>query len=139
MQFIVPQFIDIEPKIIGPITPRQFIIFIIVGFFVFVTYKLTTIINFILLSTFYITVGFVFAFAKVNGRPIHWFLISLLQTAKKSKLRVWAKEVLSIKTIDFKEKRKVAALPAAPRRVLPKGRLSDLALTVDTGGAYREE
>lgn len=138
MQFIVPQFIDIEPKILGPINPRQFVILIIVGFLVFVTYKLTTFINFIFLSGFYVTVGMVLAFAKVNGRPIHWFFIALLQTTKRPKLRIWAKEVLSTKIVEFKEKKKITP-PLAPRQLLPKAKLSDLSLLVDTGGAYREE
>ena len=30
-QFTVPQFIDVEPKIIGPITTRQFLIFLAAG------------------------------------------------------------------------------------------------------------
>jgi hypothetical protein len=138
MQFIVPQFIDIEPKIIGPITPRQFVTFIVVGFLVFVTYKLANFVYFILLSIFYITVGVILAFAKVNGRPIHWFIIALLQTAKKPKIRIWRKEVLQEKVISFKEK-KTTPLPAGPKRQLPKTKLSDLSLLVDTGGVYREE
>ncbi|KKS92044.1 MAG: hypothetical protein UV69_C0039G0006, partial [Parcubacteria group bacterium GW2011_GWE2_43_12] len=31
-QFVVPQFIDVEDKIIGPITVRQFIIIMVGGF-----------------------------------------------------------------------------------------------------------
>lgn len=138
MQFIVPQFIDIEPKIIGPISPRQFVTFIIVGFLVFVTYKLANFLHFVILSIFYITIGAILAFAKVNGRPIHWFIIALVQTAKRPKLRVWLKEILPSKIIELKEKKKVVPSPIRPRYELPKAKLSDLALLVDTGGAYRE-
>jgi len=139
MQFIVPQFIDIEPKIIGPITPRQFVTFIIVGFLIFVTYKLANFITFIFLFVIYVTVGAILAFARVNGRPIHWFFITLLQTAKKPKIRIWMKEAVATKIIEFKEKKKVQLSLAKPRRELPKAKLSDLSLLVDTGGAYREE
>ena len=39
-RFIVPQFIDAEDKILGPITVRQFIIMIVGGLLIFAAYKL---------------------------------------------------------------------------------------------------
>ena len=40
-QFVIPQFIDVEDKIIGPITVRQFIIMLAGGGLVFISYKLS--------------------------------------------------------------------------------------------------
>lgn len=38
-QFLVPQFIDVENKIIGPLTVRQFVIFLIAAGFIFLVLK----------------------------------------------------------------------------------------------------
>ena len=38
-KFLVPQYIDVEPKIMGPITGRQFIEMLIGGFLSFIIYK----------------------------------------------------------------------------------------------------
>ena len=46
-QFVVPQFIDVEDKIIGPITTRQFIIMLAAILMDFVAFKLLTFIFFL--------------------------------------------------------------------------------------------
>ena len=38
-QFVVPQFIEVEDKILGPITVRQFLIMLIAGILIFIVYR----------------------------------------------------------------------------------------------------
>ena len=91
MQFRVPQFIEIEDKIIGPITVRQFIIILVGAGVAFVAYKLSDFALFVTELIFILAVTFGFAFIKVNGRPVHYLLLNIFQTSKRPTLRIWNK------------------------------------------------
>lgn len=139
MQFVVPQFIDIEPKIIGPITPRQFILLIFAGGTTFICYKLLDFYVFVLTFLFLILPIFgSFIFVKINGRPFHYFVLNFLQTTKRPKLRIWKKEIIPEKEFVLKTEKKEASPPEI-RKILPRGHLSDISILVDTGGLAREE
>lgn len=138
MRFLVPQFIEVEPKIIGPITIRQFVICIVGGLFVFITYKTCDFSLFLFLGILQVVIFGVFAFFKVNGQPFHFFVLNVVQTFKKPTSRIWAKEEMKSKEKKGKEtEKKKKEIP--PRRPLPPSGISDLLLTVNTGGAYKEE
>ena len=136
-QFVVPQFIDVEDKILGPITTRQFVLMIVAGLFLVIAYKLFDISLFVL--TVLIVCGLVglFGFYKVNGRPFHLFLSSFIQVGVKAKLRVWNKTDEIITVTDAGDTAPVARPQARPR--LSRTRLAELALQVDTGGIYQAE
>ena len=137
-QFIVPQFIDIEPKIIGSITPRQFILIMVGMGLLFVAYKTADMALFVVEAVLILMVIGILAFAKVNGRPFHYFMLNVVQTLKKPKIRVWAKQVLPEKVIKGKKVKK-EKIELVPRKQLSRSRLSDISLLVNTGGMYREE
>jgi hypothetical protein len=137
-QFVVPQFIDVEDKVIGPITVRQFII-MLVGFLIAgISYKFFNFTLFVVFGLATVAVFGVFAFLKINGRPFHYFILTLFQTFRRTKLRVWHH---AVNQVDYNpEKRE----PAAAARPLPEkhyfsSRLAELSLIVDTKGAYRGE
>ncbi len=139
-QFVVPQFIDVEDKIFGPITPRQFIIMLAALLTDFVAYKLATFIFFVLLFLIITGAGIIIAFAKINGQPFHYFLLNLFQTMRRPRLRVW---YIPLINSDIKISSQ-SAPPPAPKVVINKERpeashLSDLALLVNTGGVYKPE
>lgn len=71
MQYSVPQFIDIEDKIIGPLTLKQFLILLFGGLILFFYWSIfkAGIIFFVLALP---TIGFfaMLAFAKFNGRTL---------------------------------------------------------------------
>jgi len=141
MQFIVPQFIDIEPKIIGQITPRQFLTIIITAVTIGVCYKLFDFALFILAAIIIAAVGASLAFLKVNGRPIYYFLVNAFQTFRRPKIRVWRKEFIPTIEKNFRDREKAARTMQkfVPRPPLSSTRLSQVALLVDTGGKYTEE
>ncbi|MBU4421336.1 PrgI family protein [Candidatus Parcubacteria bacterium] len=139
-QFVVPQFIDVEDKIIGPITTRQFIIMLAALLLDFVGYKLLTFIFFIIFLLVVTGFAIIVAFAKVNGQSFHYFLLNLFQTFRKPGLRVWQKD-----TSNAELKKSAESAPTiAPKVVINKERptaskLSELTLLVNTGGVYRPE
>jgi hypothetical protein len=140
MQFVVPQFIDVEPKILGPITPRQLIILIITFGLIFVCFKLADLTLFILEAIILLIVGGSLAFAKVNKRPLHLFLFDLMKSFKRPNLRVWRKEISSVPEKELKVKEEIEEdLGTHRRQPLLRSKLSQISLLVDTGGKYQEE
>ena len=137
-QFIVPQFIDVEDKIIGPITTRQFII-LLAGFLVIgLAYKIFDFTLFVTFGLLVLAITALFAFFKINGRPFHYFILNLFQTLKRPKLRIW---YFISDGFDYKiEKENLApAAKIAPEKHYTASRLAELSLIVDTRGAYRGE
>ena len=131
-QFMVPQFIDVEDKVIGSLSVRQFIILLVDFGLVFAVYKLFDFSLFLFSSIIIVVVGFVFAFVKINGAPFHYFLLNLLQTLKRQPLRVWNKIEENQEDIVPIYK----AEEAAVRQVVTASRLNQLALVADTQGYY---
>lgn len=140
-QITVPQFIENEDRILGPITVRQFIILLVAAGLIFVAYKTSDLVLFIIMAIIIGGIAAVLAFYRVNGQPFHFFLLNITRTASRPSLRVWKKEArrVTYKIKETKDEKKVAAPPSLPPEAASHHRLSDLALIVDTGGAYREE
>ena len=140
-QYVVPQFIDIESKIIGPISVRQFIILLATGILIYANYELFGSINFWyfgISSLFIFAFGGTLAFLKINGRPFHYFLLNLFNTFKDPRLRVWNKEFTK-KDFKIKKPKSPDTKVIARKKPLSISNLSRLSLVVDTGGAYRDE
>lgn len=135
MQVTVPQFIDVESKIIGPISARQFII-LIVGFFLeYLLYTFGATTTLLIGTPLILGPTLLLAFVKINGQLFHLFLLNFFITIKRPKLRLWEKE--GEITADIHS-------PVSVQRYIPKpmprrSRLRELSLIVDTGGAYAVE
>ena len=89
MQFSIPQFIEVEDKVIGPLTVRQFIYLVVGGVMMVVYWSLADLGLFIVLAIITAAVVAAFAFVKINGRPFQIFLTAFLQFQSKPKLRTW--------------------------------------------------
>lgn len=136
-QFVVPQFIDVEDKIFGPITTRQFLILLGAGLLIFLAYKLA---DFTLFVTMLVLVGglaLIFAFVKINGQNFHYFLLNIIQTLRRPSLRVWRK-AYGKKELDWLRRPDAPAAPPEIQRARVSGEhIRDLSLVVNTGGYYR--
>ncbi|MFH0814623.1 MAG: PrgI family protein [Candidatus Falkowbacteria bacterium] len=137
-QFMVPQFIDVEDKILGPITVRQFVLLLGSVLVAFVFYKVFAFLVFAVLAFFDLTLVGLLAFAKVNGRPIHFFLLNFLQTSKRPFLRVWNREFYTRDIVEVKTQvHEQGGLVEEKKRILPKSKLAELSLIINTGGVYK--
>ncbi len=137
-QFTVPQFIDVENKIIGPITTRQFMIILGGAVVLGISYKLADFSLFIFIAIIVFLLVSAFAFVKVNGRPFHLFVINVTQTLRRPNLRVWRNQGLPL---GKEQQSPIADLKpqVAPPKFYKKSRLAELALIVDTKGRYQGE
>lgn len=140
-QFTVPQFIDVEDKIIGPITARQFIILLIGFMIIVINYKIFDFSLFVVSSLMIFAISGIFSFAKINGRPFHYFVLNLMQTFKKPNLRVWNPVNKIHQDIEYdKNKNVIDQNIGVIRKIKPSSsHLNELSLIVDTQGAYKGE
>ena len=137
-QFVIPQFIEVEDKILGPITIRQFLIMLVGGLLIFLAFRFG---DFALFVTTLIVVGsltLVVAFVKINGQTFHYFLLNIFATLRKPGLRIWRKsyhdkELDYLRKLHAFEVKVVSEQRKAPRRE----HIRDLSLIVNTGGYYR--
>lgn len=150
LQFSVPQFVDVENKIIGPISVRQFIIIAVAIALIFVFFKFADFGLFLFASIVTAAIAILFAFVKINGRPFHYFLLNFLMSVKNPHLRVWKKEVVIRASAQAtkksaKEDKKGDELTSlnyikiAREKEKARSRLTDLSLLVDTGGYYEKK
>jgi len=91
-QFQVPQFIEIEDKIFGFITMRQFFILLIPVGFGILFYFISTIGLTIILTTPVLIVSSIFAFLKPNGMKFSRFILSFVSFTFKPRLYVWKRQ-----------------------------------------------
>lgn len=137
-QFTVPQFIDVESKIFGPITSRQFLILLAAAIIIGISYKFFDFSLFLTVSIIVFIIAVLFAFVKINGRPFHYFVLNVTQTIRRPGVRIWNNRLgaaTEIPTETFvKPEPKLA-----PKEVFKKSRLAELALIVDTKGKYKGE
>ena len=138
-QFLVPQFIEVEPKIFGPITVRQFIIMIVAVVIIAIEYKLLTFVTFIASGLVTFVLFGVVAFVKINGQPFHYFLLNLIQTLKRPRLKIWRKEITleeikKLLTAGAGTEIKPEVIPR--KKLFASSHLEELSLVVNTGGAY---
>ena len=94
MQFPVPQFTEVEDRIIGPLTVKQFVILLATAAIVFVAYSTT--------KDYYITglvaflfgiPGIVLAFGQFNGRPLYASAGALINYWSRPKFFTFQKEM----------------------------------------------
>jgi len=139
-QFTVPQFIDIEDKIFGPVTIRQFLILLVGGIIVFIAYRYGDLALFGLVLAIVGTLSLTFAFVKINGQSFHYFVLNIVQTTKKPSLRVWKKDY-DKSELNFFRKQDIdtGIMEHIEKKKAKRQHIRDLSLIVNTGGYYKAE
>jgi len=95
MQYKVPQNIDLEDKIVGPFTMRQFVYLLVAGGLIYGWWNFlnSNYVNF--LPQFLILaiplggLGFAFALVKINDRPFEYFVLGLIKFLFSPKQMMW--------------------------------------------------
>ncbi|MDP1629319.1 MAG: PrgI family protein [bacterium] len=101
MQYQVPQFIEIEDKIIGPLTLKQFLYLAGPAVISFILFFALSFGIWLLLTIILGVLGLSLAFVKINGRPFINFLLSVFWYYFKPKIFIWKKaEPASPETIE---------------------------------------
>lgn len=113
MRFEVPQFIEVEDKIFGPFTWKQFIYLAGGGGTLVVLFLTTPLIVFAFIGIPIAALAGFLAFHQINNRPFSIFLESAVGYFTKNRLYLWRKQ--NPQTVTSK----VEALPETPAPVEP--------------------
>jgi len=95
MQYKVPQNIDMEDKIVGPFTMKQFVYLLVCGAIIYGwwNYLQTNYTNFSLEFAIVAIpiglLGFALALVKINDRPFEFFLLNVIRFIVSPKQRKW--------------------------------------------------
>lgn len=132
MQFQVPQFIDHEPKIIGPFTFTQFIYIGSAGVASFFLYFILPISLFFIVAIILGAAGFGLAFVKVAGKSLPSLLLDFFNFSIAPKTYIWKRG--RVKTVIEKKvflKKKEVQLIAKIKQG-GQGRINSLAVKIET-------
>ncbi len=132
MRFEVPQFIDVEDKIFGPLTFKQFIYLIGGAGLAYVSYKLVPFPFWVILSGAFVIAGLLLAFYKVNNRPFIEVAQNWVTFMIKGKLYIWERSKPILK------KPEPAPVPKAPEKIYTEKTVTDLAQNLDILDSYRQ-
>ncbi|QQG45937.1 MAG: PrgI family protein [Candidatus Niyogibacteria bacterium] len=126
-QFSVPQFIEVEDKIFGPLTLKQFIYLLGGVATVFIIYVFLPFFLTVLLGLPVAGLALALAFYKVHNQPFINVMANAVSYYTKSKLYIWKRS---------ETKKPKAQKISAPKQefVLPKtteSKLKDLAWSLD--------
>lgn len=138
-QVVVPQFLDVEDKIIGAITVRQFLEMLIAGIIIAIFYRLFDFSLFVVSSLIVFSLTVVIAFARINGQPFHLFMLNFIQTMRSPKLKTWKKDFTAADMKGKKGELVEAKVATVYRKPLSTSKISEIALIIDTGGIYSGE
>ncbi len=130
MQFQVPQFIDIEDKIFGPFTFKQFIYMVGGAGGSFVAYRLLPFYLAIFVIAAFIGLALALAFIRVNNRPFIQVLESYLRFTLGNKLFIWKRipKKREKKALEREDTKDIDAL-VVPR--ISESKLKELAWSLD--------
>jgi len=130
MRFQVPQFIEIEDKIFGPLTIKQFIYIAGGAGLSFILFRFLPLIVFIPLALVVIGFSLALAFYQINSKPLIYIMQSAFGYYFSDKLYLWRKR-------DNAPKKATTAPTVAsniPPIYVPKlsqGKLHDLTWSLD--------
>lgn len=92
MQFKVPQFIDIEDKIIGPLTLKQFLYLLAGAGILAIAWFFLELVVFIIIGIPIIGLALAIAFYRINGQPLVYLLGSIVKYLTKPRLYLWQRK-----------------------------------------------
>jgi len=134
MLFVVPKFIERKPKIVGPLTFRQFIFIGAGAGICFILYLTKVPFYIFLLSCFFlIGGGSILAFGKINGRPILTMGKNFFEFLFASKIYLWKKGRAAPKIIKAERIKKEAVKKGPLLNIAEKSRLKNLSARIETG------
>lgn len=145
-QYKIPQKLDIEEKIIGPFTLRQFFYMIGGGILVYALFNIfgkTNLTVFLLSALPIAVITVVLVFVRVNERSFEFFLFSLFAFLKNPRALRWKK---SARMINFEmmaktsedEQAKQKEMKRLAKKGIVQSQLSELASILDSRGWNRE-
>jgi len=131
MQYSVPQFTDVEDRLIGPLTLKQFLSLVATGGVVMFFWSIFGLnIFFFAFAVPFAFIGMGITFGKFNGRSLFQYVVPFINYMASPKVMIFHRDENSVKLITFDkpEEKKNQALEV---HEAPVSRLKSLAYTLD--------
>jgi hypothetical protein len=136
MRFQIPQFIDVEDKIFGPFTLKQFIYMAGGASIAVVCVMFLGMFLGLLIALPIVVLAAALAFYKVNNRPFVFMLESAFRYVLKDKLYIWNRKELDEESVQSSSGEKYTSL-VVPN--LSKSKLKDMNWELDVKKKEDEE
>ncbi len=133
MQFKVPQNIDLEDKIVGPMTLIQFLYVLgggVICYLLFMTLGGTFIFWVLAIPVAVVTISI--AFLKIQDQPLTHFIKAGLLYLSRPKVRIWHRQGINFTALKEAPKSRKEAI-ILPKKKIEKSELEKLAQVLDTG------
>jgi hypothetical protein len=135
MMFNVPQFIDVEDKIAGPMTWKQLLWMICMGGTLLVVFNLFDSALFFITGIPIVLVFVAFAFYRPNGFPLTTFVFYMVMFLFRPKVAVWERPSAARFPDRVPEQ---PSTPVAPEtKQIHREKLEELATILDSRGKHR--
>ncbi len=136
MQFQIPQFIEKETKIVGPLSFRQFILVGFAGTIIFLLYFTLAKVNFLLfllLAIILTGTSLLLSFVTVSGRSLPIVIGNFFIYSLSSRIYLWKKKQIAPRLVEVKKKPEPKKEKEPPTlRFVEKSQLKKLSIQIET-------
>lgn len=133
MQFSLPQFIDVEDKVVGPLTAKQ-ALYLILGFgILLLAFTFFSFLFFLFIFAIVAPTTLAFAFLRPKGISLAQYLANIIEYFTTNHLYLWRREPTMM--MYKKVQKKQSVQEDVPEKYVPRSRIRDLANLLDTSAA----
>ncbi len=131
-QFQIPQFIEEEAKIVGPLTIKQFGYIAVAGALSFILFYVFNFILWLLTSAVLVGAALALAFVRVNGQSLPSIMLAAFSFIWKPRRYVWQRAMQQT-TLDISDVEKIETIR---KSISIQDKLKSIALRVTTGKLF---
>lgn len=91
MQFQIPQFTEIEDKVIGPLTIKQFLYMLAGAIVLFILFKTLNFFVFVILAIPVAAITLALTFIRINNQPMMSAMKNFFRFVRKPDFYIWKK------------------------------------------------
>jgi hypothetical protein len=132
MEYPLPQFLEIKPKVAGPLNFRQ-LMYIVVGALVAaIFFFIMPLVQFMIISVPIMIVALFLAFGKIKGFPVPTIIMRSFFFLFVAKKYIWhKKETGPLTFAQTKKKKKEEIEPALTPKMTEKSRLKEITKLIE--------
>jgi hypothetical protein len=131
-QFQVPQFIEQEAKIVGPLSLRQFLYFAIAGGISFISFYIFNFFLWLIITVALLGAAVALAFVKIHGQSMATILGSAFSYLLKARIYTWQRS-LPQKTLEISD---LEELNLRRKNMSIQEKLKSVALDITAGKLF---
>ena len=133
MRYQVPQFVDIEDQIIGPLTLKQFLMYVVAVMVLVPVYLLSDLSLFITIMIPVLGVAAAFAHLKINGKSLFFTINAAIEFFLKGQLYIWQR-TSKLHVLKLQDKQWQELLAARASATQERSSLTAIAKNLETNG-----